>query len=99
RCFDLRNIQYKCALQEILMKNHQKVIVIILGNISNNQLDPDLRLCFKSNTVIHSSDELFWHKFRLAMPEPTLTKQVVHTYCTISERTPSSANKYSVTPS
>ena len=79
--------QFKSAHHEIVKKKRKNMIVIVLGEISLRDLDPDLRLYLKSETCIYSSDKQFWEKLRFAMPDASCNPQrVVHTYSTIPER-------------
>lgn len=90
--------QFKSAHHEVLKKRHQRLIVIVLGEIPARDLDPDLRLYLKTNTCIHASDKYFWEKLKFAMPDVQNSQRVVHTYSSIPERSSSSSytNKYSV---
>jgi hypothetical protein len=51
------------------------LIVIVLGDISGRDVDPDLRLYLKTNVVLHWGDKLFWQKLRYALPDPAQSKQ------------------------
>ena len=53
----------RSALHEVL-KSRGKCIVLVLGDLSTRDLDPDLRTLIKRNTTIHWSDRLFWDKLR-----------------------------------
>ena len=89
--------QFKSAHQEVLKKHHSRMIVIVLGEIPTRDLDPDLRLYLKNNTVIHASEKLFWDKLKFAMPEVPASQRDDHIYSSIPERThPFSSNKFSV---
>jgi len=63
----------RSALHEVL-KSRGKCIVLVLGDLSTRDLDPDLRTLIKRNTTIHWSDRLFWDKLRFHLP-PTNYKR------------------------
>ncbi|XP_075227523.1 toll-like receptor 6 [Lycorma delicatula] len=61
--------EFKSALHEVLKDRRRRMIVIVLGDIPQRDLDPDLRLYLKTNTTIEWGDRLFWQKLRFAMPD------------------------------
>lgn len=61
---------YKSGLHQALRSCvHNKLIVIVLGDIAGRDLDPDLRLYLKSSLVLHWGDKHFWDKLRYALPD------------------------------
>lgn len=61
--------EFKSALHEVLKDRRRRLIVVLLGELPQRDLDPDLRLYLKTNTVIEWGDRLFWQKLRFAMPD------------------------------
>ena len=61
--------QFKSAHHEVLKDRQKRLIVILLGDVPQRDLDPDLRLYLKTNTCISWDDKLFWDKLRFAMPD------------------------------
>ncbi|KAG8296038.1 axis elongation [Homalodisca vitripennis] len=61
--------EFKSALHEVLKDRRRRMIVILLGDIPQRDLDPDLRLYLKTSTCIEWGDRLFWQKLRFAMPD------------------------------
>jgi len=61
--------QFKSAHHEVLKDRQKRLIVILLGDIPQRDLDPDLRLYLKTNTCISWDDKLFWDKLRFSMPD------------------------------
>ena len=53
----------RSALHDVL-KSRGRAIILVLGDIPQHGLDPDLRHYMKTNTTIHWSDRLFWDKLR-----------------------------------
>jgi Leucine-rich repeat (LRR) protein len=69
---------YKSGLHQAMRsknrKNNSRMIVVILGDVSNRDLDPDLRLYLKTSVVLHWGDRLFWQKLRYALPDVPMAK-------------------------
>ncbi|XP_067006701.2 toll-like receptor 6 [Anabrus simplex] len=61
--------EFKSALHEVLKDRRRRLIIIVLGELPQRDLDPDLRLYLKTNTCIEWGDRLFWQKLRFAMPD------------------------------
>jgi len=57
----------RSALHDIL-KSRGRAVILVLGDVNNRDLDPDLRHYMKTNTTIHWSDRLFWDKLRFYLP-------------------------------
>nr|CAD7258479.1 unnamed protein product [Timema shepardi] len=65
--------EFKSALHEVLKDRRRRLIIVVLGELPQRDLDPDLRLYLKTNTCIEWGDRLFWQKLKFAMPdEPNL---------------------------
>ena len=47
----------------------RKLIFVILGDIANRDVDPELRLYLKSGTVIQWGDKSFWEKLCYLLPD------------------------------
>ncbi|XP_065200545.1 toll-like receptor 6 [Planococcus citri] len=60
--------EYKSALREVLRDRRNKIVFVLLGEIPQRDLDPDLRLYLKINTCIQWGDNLFWQKLKYFMP-------------------------------
>lgn len=67
--------EFKSALHEVLKDRRRRMIIILLGDISQRDLDPDLRLYLKTSTCIEWGDRLFWQKLRFAMPDVRKTSR------------------------
>eukprot|EP00095_Tigriopus_kingsejongensis_P008246 maker-scaffold230_size244653-snap-gene-1.22 protein:Tk08246 transcript:maker-scaffold230_size244653-snap-gene-1.22-mRNA-1 annotation:"toll " len=63
---------YKSGLHQALRSGRRKLIVVLLGDISSRDVDPDLRLYLKTSIVLEWGDRLFWEKLRYALPDDTL---------------------------
>ncbi|CAK1555171.1 unnamed protein product [Leptosia nina] len=61
--------EFKTALHEVLKERRRRLIIILLGDLPNRDIDPELRLCLKANTCIEWGDRQFWQKLRFAMPD------------------------------
>ncbi|XP_058980029.1 toll-like receptor Tollo [Musca domestica] len=61
--------EFKSAHQSVLRDRRRRLIVIVLGEVPQKDLDPDLRLYLKTNTFLQWGDKLFWEKLRFALPD------------------------------
>lgn len=61
--------EFKSALHEVLKDRRRRLIIVLTGELPQRDLDPDLRLYLKTNTVIECGDRQFWQKLRFAMPD------------------------------
>jgi hypothetical protein len=61
--------EFKSALHEVLKDRRRRLVIIVLGELPQRDLDPDLRLYLKTNTCIEWGDRLFWQKLKFAMPD------------------------------
>ena len=52
-----------------LRTGRAKLIVIVLGNVANRDIDPDLRLYLKTSIVLYWGDRHFWDKLKYALPD------------------------------
>ncbi|XP_018015030.1 toll-like receptor Tollo [Hyalella azteca] len=71
--------EFRSAHHEVLRDRCRRLIVILLGEVSMGDLDPDLRLYLKTNTWLRWGDANFWHKLKFAMPDarpPSRTHQL-----------------------
>lgn len=74
-----RRFEFRSAHHEVLRDRRRRLIVILLGEVSPGDLDPDLRLYLKTNTWLRWGDTNFWHKLKFAMPDarpPSRTHQL-----------------------
>ncbi|BFF96474.1 toll-like receptor Tollo [Drosophila madeirensis] len=67
--------EFKSAHQSVLRDRRRRLIVIVLGEVPQKELDPDLRLYLKTNTYLQWGDKLFWQKLRFALPDVSSTAQ------------------------
>ncbi|CAG7831021.1 unnamed protein product [Allacma fusca] len=70
--------EFKSALHAALRGKKNRLIAVMLGDLPTRDLDPDLRVCLRSATVLNSNDKLFWAKLRCALPEPRLGALVLN---------------------
>lgn len=61
--------EFKSAHQSVLRDRRRRLIVIVLGEVPQKDLDPDLRLYLKTNTYLQWGDKKFWEKLRFALPD------------------------------
>lgn len=87
--------EFKSALHEVLKDRRRRLIIVLLGELPQRDLDPDLRLYLKTNTCIEWGDRLFWQKLRFAMPD---VKRGGATRGSTTSRHPKAVNVYA-TPS
>ena len=64
---------YKSGLHQALRSSgNKKLIVIMLGDVANRDIDPDLRLYLKTSNVLHWGEARFWDKLKYALPDKKL---------------------------
>ncbi|XP_026319097.1 toll-like receptor Tollo isoform X2 [Hyposmocoma kahamanoa] len=61
--------EFKSAHHQVLRDRRRRLIVVLLGEVPQKDLDPDIRLYLKTNTYLHWGDKLFWEKLRFALPD------------------------------
>ncbi|CAG4930700.1 unnamed protein product [Colias eurytheme] len=61
--------EFKSAHHQVLRDRRRRLIVILLGEVPQKDLDPDIRLYLKTNTHIQWGDKMFWEKLRFALPD------------------------------
>lgn len=61
--------EFKSAHHQVLRDRRKRLIVILLGDVPQKDLDPDIRLYLKTNTYLQWGDKLFWEKLRFALPD------------------------------
>ncbi|KAH8379256.1 hypothetical protein KR009_003953 [Drosophila setifemur] len=67
--------EFKSAHQSVLRDRRRRLIVIVLGEVPQKELDPDLRLYLKTNTYLQWGDKLFWQKLRFALPDVSASQR------------------------
>ena len=69
---------YKSGLHQAMKCNRakkSKMIIVILGDVSSRDLDPDLRLYLKTcGVVLKYGDRMFWQRLRYALPDVPMSK-------------------------
>lgn len=61
--------EFKSAHHQVLRDRRRRLIVILLGEVPQKDLDPDIRLYLKTNTYLQWGDKLFWEKLKFALPD------------------------------
>lgn len=61
--------EFKSAHHQVLRDRRRRLIVVLLDDLPQKELDPDIRLYLKTNTHLHWGDKLFWEKLRFALPD------------------------------
>lgn len=74
--------EFKSALHEVLKDRRRRLIFIVTGEFPQRDVDPDLRLYLKTNTVIEWGDRQFWQKLHFAMPD--IKRPCVHQRSTVN---------------
>ena len=60
---------FKSGLHQALRGTSHKPIIIILGDIPNREIDPDLRLYLKNGTLLQWGSKTFWEKLKYLLPD------------------------------
>lgn len=61
--------ELKSAMTHVLRDRRKRLIVVLLGQVSQKDLDQDLRLYIKTNKCLNANDRLFWEKLKFALPD------------------------------
>ncbi|KAL1131631.1 hypothetical protein AAG570_011244 [Ranatra chinensis] len=61
--------EFKSAHHQVLRDRRRRLIVVVLGEVPDKDLDPDIRLYLKTNTYLQWGDKLFWEKLKFALPD------------------------------
>ncbi|CAG0888736.1 unnamed protein product, partial [Cyprideis torosa] len=72
--------EFKSALHQVLRERRggRRLIVIVLGDIPQRDLDPDIRLYLKACECLHWGEKGFWEKLRFALPDVDAPRAVSH---------------------
>uniref|UniRef100_T1E1A3 Putative TOLL protein n=1 Tax=Cupiennius salei TaxID=6928 RepID=T1E1A3_CUPSA len=61
--------EFKSAHREALGACQHRLLVIALGKVDPQELDPDIRLWMKQSPVLRWGEKLFWDRLKYAMPD------------------------------
>ena len=70
--------EFKSAHHQVLRDRRKRLIVVLLGEVPQKDLDPDIRLYLKTNTYLQWGDKLFWEKLRFALPDVPNNQRTRH---------------------
>ncbi|XP_063442817.1 toll-like receptor 6 [Mytilus trossulus] len=60
-------MEFRTALRKSLHDKGRHLIIVLKGNISLDNIDPDLKSCLNSQTYLKIGDVLFWDKLKYAI--------------------------------
>ncbi|XP_044012047.1 toll-like receptor Tollo [Aphidius gifuensis] len=69
---------FKSAHHQVLRDRRRRLILVIVGDVPQGDLDPDIRLYLKTNTYLQWGDKLFWEKLRFALPDKPNNSRIEH---------------------
>ncbi|XP_060524610.1 toll-like receptor Tollo [Cylas formicarius] len=61
--------EFKSAHHQVMRDRRRRLIVVLLGEVPHKDLDPDIRLCLKTNYYLQWGEKLFWEKLKFALPD------------------------------
>lgn len=61
--------EFKSAHHQVLRDRRKRLIIILLGEISFKNLDPELQLYLKTNTCLEWGQKFFWEHLKFALPD------------------------------
>lgn len=61
--------EFKSAHHQVLRDRRRRLVVVLLGEVPQKDLDPDIRLYLKTNVYLQWGDKLFWEKLKFALPD------------------------------
>lgn len=67
--------ELKSALHQVLRDRRKRLIVVLLGQVPQKDLDPDIRLYLKTNKCLNANDRLFWEKLKFALPDVRINQR------------------------
>lgn len=69
------HFDFKSAYHQMLCTRPRKLIVILIGDMQQQKLDPDIRYYLKANTYLCWNDKFFWEKLKCMLPNGSRKKQ------------------------
>ena len=66
---DWSRYDFRSGVQAAMRVSGKRTIVIMLGDIKERDLDPELRLYLKTCTVVRWGDSKFWQKLKFSLPD------------------------------
>ncbi|CAC5415042.1 unnamed protein product [Mytilus coruscus] len=60
-------MEFRTALRKSLNDEGRHLIIVLKGNITLDNVDPDLKSCLNSHTYLRIGDVLFWDKLKYAI--------------------------------
>lgn len=63
-------MEFRTAHLQAIKEGCARVIIVMLEDVSNEKLDPELKAYITMNTYVKWGDPLFWEKLKYALPHP-----------------------------
>ncbi|MCL4140720.1 UNVERIFIED_CONTAM: hypothetical protein GTU68_029406 [Idotea baltica] len=83
--------EFRSAHHEVLRDRRKRLIVILLGEVPQRDLDPDLRLYLKTNTFLKWGDNRFWEKLKSTTNRASPTSTTTDTTTTTTTHSTTTA--------
>ena len=63
--------EFRMAHYDAIKEKHNRVIVVLIEDITGEDIEDDLKVYMKTNTYLKHDDAKFWPRFLMSLPKPS----------------------------